>query len=74
MASTQHRSLLSRRRFLRAAGLAAIAQLVAACGMGNQLGQITPTPTLPPTWTPTNRPSATPTASHTPTATHTPTA
>lgn len=77
MALSRERPRLSRRGFLRVAGLATVAQLLATCGTGRPLSQVASDPMLPPTWTPTHTPTTTPTASltptHTPTSTHTPT-
>ena len=74
MTSSHRRPPLSRRDFLRVAGLAATAQFLAACSTARPLSLFAPNPTSTPTWTPTETATATPTASPTLTQTPTPTA
>lgn len=77
--------LLSRRAFLRLAGLTAASEVLIACGVSPTTApastataaataSATATPTLTPTATPTPTPTATPTSTSTPTPTPTPTA
>jgi GMP synthase-like glutamine amidotransferase len=76
MTLSHKRRPLSRRAFLRLAGLAAMGKLLAACGSAptaTPTPTSTPTQTATPTQTSTNTPSSTPTATPSPTLTPTPT-